>query len=178
MQNIAVFGSAFDPPTLGHQDAIDSIMANEKHFDKVLLVPSYSHAFGKQMTSYEDRLEMLNLFKKDLDNNRIEIADIEPQLQQSEKPVYTYDVLEFLQNTFYPKVELTFVMGPDNLANWHKFHKFEEIERRWSILSVPQRQPVRSTLVRENIAKGININPFVTARVAKYITQQKLYLPR
>ena len=58
MTKIAVFGSAFNPPSLGHKSVIDSL----SHFDLVLLVPSISHAWGKQMLSYEIRCELIDAF--------------------------------------------------------------------------------------------------------------------
>ncbi|MDF4536048.1 nicotinate-nicotinamide nucleotide adenylyltransferase, partial [Vibrio parahaemolyticus] len=51
MKKIAVFGSAFNPPTLGHKSIIDSL----GHFDLILLVPSIAHAWGKTMLDYELR---------------------------------------------------------------------------------------------------------------------------
>ena len=133
MTNIAVFGSAFDPPTLGHKDAIDSIITSPEEFDKILLVPAYSHAFGKQMTDYAARVSMLNLFTQDLADARIEVCDIEPQICQPQKAVYTYDLLNHLSQSVFPDCKLTFVMGPDNLENWSKFYKSSEIEKRWQI---------------------------------------------
>lgn len=178
MTNIAVFGSAFDPPTLGHKDAIDSIMASPEKFDKILLVPSYSHAFGKHMTEYSHRVEMLTLFTEDLHDTRVITCDIEPQISQQQKPVYTYDVLMHINQHLYPESKITFVMGPDNLVNWNKFYKSDEIEKRWHIFVVPQRQAIRSTLVRDAVSKKGGISRYVTANVAKYIQLNSLYSPR
>ena len=178
MTNIAVFGSAFDPPTLGHKDALDSVMASPEKFDKVLLVPSYAHAFGKRMTDYSSRVAMLTLFVKDLADHRIEVCDIEQQISTDQRPVYSYDLLTHLSQHAYPDAKITFVMGPDNLANWHKFYKSDEIEKQWQIFVVPQRQPIRSTLVRDAIARGCDISGYVTPSVAKYINDNVLYLPR
>ena len=44
--NVAIFGSAFDPPTLGHADAVQFLLETKK-FDQVWLVPSFRHAFAK-----------------------------------------------------------------------------------------------------------------------------------
>lgn len=178
MTNIAVFGSAFDPPTLGHADAIDSIMESPEKFDKILLVPSYSHAFGKQMTEYSHRIEMLNVFTKDLRDSRVATCDIEPQLSQQNKAVYTFDVLSHLSEKVYPQSNLTFVMGPDNSDNWHKFYRSSEIEKRWQLFVVPQRRAIRSTLVRDAVASKSDISRYVTPNVADYIAKNKLYLPR
>ena len=52
---IAVMGSAFNPPTLGHVDVIEQALANA---DRVWLVPSFRHAWGKEMAPYLDRCAM------------------------------------------------------------------------------------------------------------------------
>jgi len=178
MSNIAIFGSAFDPPTLGHADAINSIMGSSEKFDKVLLVPSYTHAFGKQMTEYAKRVEMLNSFTQDLQDSKVVSCDIEQRISQQNKPVYTFDVLSYLSEKVYPESKLTFVMGPDNSDNWHKFYKSSEIEQRWHIFVVPQRQAIRSTLVRKAVANKSDIRGYVTPNVADYIVKNNLYLPR
>ncbi|MEF1220429.1 nicotinate-nicotinamide nucleotide adenylyltransferase, partial [Photobacterium damselae] len=46
---IAIFGSAFNPPTLGHLSVLERL----SQFDKVLVLPSYAHAWGKVMLDYE-----------------------------------------------------------------------------------------------------------------------------
>ena len=55
---IAVFGSAFNPPSLGHKSVIERL----SHFDKVLLVPSLSHAWGKEMLPFDTRIDMVLTF--------------------------------------------------------------------------------------------------------------------
>ncbi len=49
MKKIAIFGSAFNPPSLGHKSVIESL----SHFDLVLLEPSIAHAWGKNMLDYQ-----------------------------------------------------------------------------------------------------------------------------
>ncbi|HIB77351.1 MAG TPA: hypothetical protein EYO58_06995 [Flavobacteriales bacterium] len=45
MTVIAVFGSAFNPPHLGHMDVVRQCLS---HVDQVLIVPSARHPFGKK----------------------------------------------------------------------------------------------------------------------------------
>ena len=40
-EKIAIFGSAFNPPTLGHLSVLERLT----HFDRILLLPSY-HMLG------------------------------------------------------------------------------------------------------------------------------------
>lgn len=75
MKKIAVFGSAFNPPTLGHKSIIDSL----GHFDLILLVPSIAHAWGKTMLDYELRSQLVDQFIQD-------IAQIKCSALMSSKP--------------------------------------------------------------------------------------------
>lgn len=173
--NIAVFGSAFNPPTEGHKDAIKSILGISPSFDKILLVPSYRHAFDKQMLDYSHRLNMLKPFTAEIAEPKVIITDIEKDLARHDEPVYTFDLLEHLNQNIYPGANLTFVIGPDNQKNWHKFYRSAEISQRWNLLVVPQRKPVRSTTVREALMHDQPIDEMVCAGVKDYILQHQLY---
>lgn len=116
---IAVFGSAFNPPHRGHEDVIHQIL---EHTDKLVLVPSYNHAFGKKMMPFEFRVGLVKGMVAEMGLNentlvsRIEhdIADTHPE----DRPVYTFDVLSELEKV-YNTQNLTFVVGPDNASPAH-----------------------------------------------------------
>jgi len=59
--NITLFGSAFNPPHLGHalviQDFLEAGLTNE-----LWLLPNIKHSFGKHMAAPEHRLAMTQLF--------------------------------------------------------------------------------------------------------------------
>ncbi|BDX05913.1 nicotinate-nicotinamide nucleotide adenylyltransferase [Planctobacterium marinum] len=170
--NIAIFGSAFNPPTIGHLDAIEFVL--QRDIDEVWLVPSYSHAFGKVMLDYEVRLAMLNRFVTDIAQIPVKIQAIEQTIAKEGRPVYTWDLLSHLQTT-HPKHQFSFVIGPDNQANWHKFYKAQDIQNHWQLLLVPERKPMRSTLVREACEQGKSITGMVTSSVEAFIKQKELY---
>lgn len=90
---IAVFGSAFNPPSLGHKSVIESLT----HFDRVLLLPSIAHAWGKQMLEYSARCELVDAFIEDLQVDNVERSTIEESLYSPESSVTTYAVLEALE---------------------------------------------------------------------------------
>ena len=173
--NIAIFGSAFNPPTQGHEDAIQNVLTSN-NIDKVLLVPSYKHAFSKRMLDYSLRVEMLEHFVGDLDDKRIQALPVEQIIATAGKPIYTYDLLKYLQTHVYNDDNLHFVIGPDNDKNWDSFYKAAEIKERWSLLVVPERKQIRSTLVRESLNKGVDIDDLVTPSVKTFIEAHKLYV--
>lgn len=171
--NIAVFGSAFNPPTLGHADAI-RFLQETYNFHEIWLVPSYKHAFAKAMLDYNLRVSMLREFVTDLDTATIKSVAIEDKIANECKPVFTWDLLNYLQKK-YQQNQFSFVMGPDNKANWHKFHKAREIQQNWQLIVVPERQDIRSSLVRAAIEKDADISQLVTPSVASFIAEQNLY---
>ena len=170
MNKIAIFGSAFNPPSLGHKSVIESL----SHFDKVLLLPSIAHAWGKNMLDYPIRCELVDLFIEDLDVSNVERCRIEEQLHLPGESVTTFAVLEALEQ-LHPDSELTFVMGPDNLFNFSKFYKAEEILSRWSVLSCPEKVQVRSTDIRNALIDKKPIFELTTPKVSRKLAEKEYY---
>ncbi|TRY29891.1 nicotinate-nicotinamide nucleotide adenylyltransferase [Aliiglaciecola sp. M165] len=171
---VAIFGSAFNPPTRGHLDALHYLLEST-NVDKILLVPSFAHAFGKDMLEYDTRLALLDEFQRDINLSQVEVFAIEHTLSDGSKPVYTYDLLQHLQNNQLKEHQLFFVIGPDNLKNWHKFYQADNILKQWGRIVVPERVAVRSTAVREAITAGKPLDQLVTNGVAKFIAANHLY---
>lgn len=170
MGKIAVFGSAFNPPSLGHKSVIESLA----HFDKVLLLPSIAHAWGKQMLDYPSRCELVDAFIEDLCINNVERSTIEEQLHTPGESVTTYAVLEALESR-YENCELTFIMGPDNLLSFSKFHKADEILSRWAVMACPEKVKVRSTDIRKALEHGNDISQLTTTKVWQKLADKAYY---
>ena len=159
-QQVAVFGSAFNPPHLGHADVMHQVL---QHTSSLILVPSYQHAFGKKMMPFSLRLQMLQAMLKDLNlEKRVLVSEIERDIakRQSEagktsQAIYTYDVLEALEAELATD-KLVFVVGPDNAApeTWRKFYRAEELTKRWELWAAEERLPVRSSGLREKLANN------------------------
>ena len=183
MQRIGIFGSAFDPPTLGHLDVLHQAAPV---FDKILLVPSAAHAFSKKSQPFSVRTDLLQAFCKDVSGLccQVEVCLLEADLlaANSNKPVYTYDLLKALQKN-YPKDELWFIRGPDNATQetWQRFYRYLDIEQRWSIFTADENTPVRSSKLRSLLnqldgeACTKELAKFVTPSVLKFIVEQNLY---
>ncbi|WP_044363616.1 nicotinate-nicotinamide nucleotide adenylyltransferase [Vibrio fluvialis] len=170
MEKIAVFGSAFNPPTLGHKSVIDSL----GHFDRILLVPSISHAWGKEMLNYEIRCQLIDAFISDLASNKLERCTVEQDLINPGESVTTYAVLERLQEIF-PNADITFVVGPDNLFNFGKFFKSKEILQRWSVMTCPEKVKVRSTDIRQRLAEKGDVSSMTTPSVEDLLRKLDVY---
>lgn len=186
---IGVFGSAFNPPTLGHLDVLKQASSE---FDLILLVPSVSHAFTKKMLPFDVRIELLEIFAANvyIPECKLEVCKLEVDMLQQfpNKPVYTYDLLEALEEHYKGKAQLGFIRGPDNAdpQTWQRFYKAEEIGQRWTLFTAEERVQVRSTLIRERIqtlsASGKEDDKLLEALdsllmpcVRDYILANKLY---
>ncbi len=167
---LGVFGSAFDPPTLGHLDVLQQ--AADYH-DRILLVPSVFHAFDKKSQPFKLRLQMLQCFIDEIEIScPLEICDLESELlaQHPGRPVYTYDLMTALASKHQNDAELSFIRGPDNALPevWQRFYRWQDIEARWSVFTAEQRVNVRSSDVRRILA---------AAELADSDLQQGMLLP-
>ena len=167
---IAVFGSAFNPPSLGHKSVIERL----GHFDKVLLVPSISHAWGKVMLPYETRLNMIKAFISDLELNNVELSTLEKEIYIPEQSVTTFSLLKKVQE-LHRNADITFIIGPDNLLKFGQFFKANEIVQHWSVMACPETLPIRSTDIRNRIQRGEDISHLTTKGVQEYIARHQLY---
>ena len=178
---IGVFGSAFDPPTLGHLDVIKQFASQ---FDRILLVPSAQHAFNKQSLPFKIRVEMLRRF---VDSIRIacdvEVCELESELlrKNPDSPVYTFDLLVALDEKFQGQASLAFIRGPDNAnpETWNRFYRAQEIESRWQVVTAEERLNIRSSSVRAILNDADNktqsLDTFLLPSVSAYIQKHKLY---
>jgi nicotinate-nucleotide adenylyltransferase len=194
-KRIGIIGSAFNPPHLGHKDIIEQIY---KDYDEILLIPSYRHAFGKNMVPFKDRLYMASMLGQTFHAEKylnfehqtaIITSGIERDLGiDNESPVYTFDVLSELEQRYLNanvQPDLTFIVGPDNATHetWAKFYRGEEILKRWNLRTVSERVPVHSTLIRELITEyprpdflfESRFKKYLDGMIANYIFNHRLY---
>ena len=168
--NVGILGSAFNPPSMGHADLINQALSK---FDWVYLVPSFKHAFGKEMAGYHERCLLTQMFVKDLNFVSCSTLMVEDQVK-TDGPVYTYDLLELIQNIM-PENKLNFIIGPDNATNWHKFYRADEIKAKWGLFVGEEKTSIRSTQLRQLIAKNQGIDGLTTSSVIAQITKKTLY---
>ncbi len=170
MKKIAIFGSAFNPPSLGHKSVIESL----SHFDLVLLEPSIAHAWGKEMLDYPTRCKLVDAFIKDIGLSNVQRSDLEQALYQPGNSVTTYELLNKTQEA-HPAADITFVIGPDNFFNFAKFYRAQEITERWTVMACPEKIKIRSTDIRDALMTGQDIRDFTTATVCELLTNEGLY---
>lgn len=172
MSRIAVMGSAFNPPSLGHLDVIQQALMQS---DQVWLVPAFRHAWGKIMAPYEFRCDLVRLFLQDIQDPRVMLCAVEDKLAHPAHPVYSYDLLHALQQELSPEDELSLVIGPDNARSFDRFYKADEIRQRWSLLIVEERVTIRSTTIRDALLHHESVRHLTTPSVSDYLKKNSIY---
>lgn len=118
---VAFFGGSFDPPHFGHVFA--AAYARGAGFERVLVVPVRSHAFGKQLADYEHRVAMTRLAFADI--RGVEVSEIEAELPE---PNFTLDTLLAL-TARHPHWQMRLMVGTDVLHEASKWKRFDEVSR-------------------------------------------------
>lgn len=121
---VAVFGGSFDPPHVGHDMVVQEAL-RVLQVDTFFIVPTWLNPFKKRFfASPKKRLEWAKKLWGDLE--KVKICDFELQNKRSTN---TIETIKFLHET-YPIKKCYFIIGADNLANLHKWDKFDELSRK------------------------------------------------
>ena len=163
---IGVFGSALNPITLGHIDAIEQALETN---DKVIVIPSFCHAHGKVMKPFDERVEMARQSVAHHFDERVEVVDVEKGIYDGE-PIYTWKLMDAL-DALYPHDELNFLCGSDNFTQFHIFDKSEYILSKWGVSELKERKDIRSTYVRNAVEAGHSIEGMVTPSLINTINR-------
>lgn len=197
MERLGVFGSAFNPPTLGHV-----ILVKEAVFrlglDRVLVIPT-GDAWHKETDGSQPRPVRLALARAAfMADPGIEVSDLE---LRREGPSYTCDTLEEIRS-IHPDSSLIFLTGADaavKIADWRQPRRvlelasfavadrrgvsrddvrqaFEDLGSGSSLqfFEMPE-VAISSTLVRGRIASGGPWAHLVPPPVAEIIDNESLY---
>lgn len=72
---LAIYGGAFDPPTLGHTAVAERLVC--AGFDQVLVMPCYGHTFGKALAPARERLVLATEAFRHLPRVRVSSFEID-----------------------------------------------------------------------------------------------------
>lgn len=122
---IGLFGGAFDPVHVGHQQVAESFLESNL-IDELHLIPTPypPHKEKGSSTSFYHRCEMLKLAFSDYD--QVVVNDVEKKLP---KPSYTIQTINHLQQ-IKPENIYYLCIGEDNLATFHTWYKCKEILKK------------------------------------------------
>jgi nicotinate-nucleotide adenylyltransferase len=172
---IALFGSAFNPPSAGHADCVAQLA---QFVDEVWLIPSFRHAFDKHMSPYALRCEWVQAFAQDL-GPHVKLMAIEEELAQATgtpRPIYSYEVVEHIVQR-HAEHQFLLAIGPDNMHAWSRFSHTERIHALCQVMVTQERLQVRSTGIREELVRGYVPRAMLTPHVIQALTQYNPWKP-
>jgi len=181
---IALLGGSFDPLHFGHL-----LLAAELQWrwepDRLWLLPVARHAFGKQMSSFQDRLEMACIGARLL-GDRAEARAVERDLVEQGGDGTTVSLLRHLTAVF-PGAHFLLALGADAWADREAWNEFEVVQRLAEVVvfnragaaplegAGPVLPDVSSTDIRTRVGAGQSIEELVPAEIARYIRVRDLY---
>lgn len=187
---VAVLGGSFDPPHVGHV-LLAAWALSAGGVDRVLVVPTFGHAFGKASVPFDDRVRMAELAFGVLDPALVSVSRIEEGLPT---PSYTVQTLEALVRAM-PGVHLRLLCGADVLADLSRWKDPVRVAELAPLLcagraghprvgegglavttSGPDLPLVSSTEVRAALREGGSVEGLVPAAVLSHVRARGLYV--
>ena len=193
MRSILLYFGSFNPIHKGHI-ALAEWVVEQGLCDELIFIVSPQNPFKEQegLAPEFSRYEMCELAcKASRYPEQIKVSAVEFVL---EKPSYTINTLRYLRENFGSEMKFSILMGADNIENFDKWREYEEIMRNYPLLVYPregfsvekfadnitflENAPLfdfAATDIRTMIAKGEDFRDKLSAEVANYIIQNKLY---
>lgn len=138
-ETTAVFGGRFDPPHIGHREAVRGLFTT-LGVKQVLIIPSAAPPHKQTSTSAEHRAELARInfsaqaedpyFPQEVE---LDLRELDRAKRFPGRPSYSFDTLQELK-PLYPS--LAFAIGTDQLKELHTWYRFPELLRlcHWIVL--------------------------------------------
>ena len=181
-REIAIFGGSFDPPHFGHVVlALYALSLGD--VERVIVAPTFQHAFNKPLAPFEHRIAMCQLAFADL--SRVEVSPIERELGGTSRTLRLITELEKRLSGH----GLRLLVGADILHETFRWQGFDQIRVRAPLLvagrashphpdldpRTPSLPDVSSTAVRAALENGEDVSHWVPREVCRYLEQHPLY---
>ena len=193
MRSILLYFGSFNPIHKGHI-ALAEWVVEQGLCDELIFIVSPQNPLKEQQELAPEfsRYEMCEMAcQSSRYPDRIKVSAVEFVL---EKPSYTINTLRYLRENFGSEMQFSILLGADNIENFDKWREYEEILRDYPLLVYPREgysvekfadkikfladAPLfdfAATDIRKAIAEGVNFRDKLSAEVAHYIIQNKLY---
>jgi nicotinate-nucleotide adenylyltransferase len=185
---IGLLGGSFNPPHVGHA-LLALYVLETQPLDELWLVPTWRHAFGKDLAAYDDRIAMCDALAAAL-GPRVVVSRVEEDVARARggesRTLHTLEHLAIVR----PEARWRLVIGSDILAETSAWLAWDEVVRRAPPIVVgrgdhpppagaavaPLTIPaVSSTDVRARIARGDDASGLLPRAVLGYIARKGLY---
>jgi nicotinate-nucleotide adenylyltransferase len=192
MRKIGLYFGTFNPIHIGHL-IIANYMVENSDLDEIWMVVTPHNPFKKKSSLLDNHHRFELVYKATENYPKLKPSDIEFKLPQ---PNYTTNTLAHISETYQDK-EFCLIMGEDNLKSFHKWKNFETIIERHHIYVYPRISDgtlatqfdthpkihkldapiiqISSTLIRNGIRDGKNIEPMLPTEVWNYIDEMNFY---
>lgn len=124
---IGIMGGSFDPPHSGHAHVIETAR-RAAGLDRVWVLVAAGNPLKKTQTAFVDRLYAA---QRRLGGRRTTVTGLEHQLGLR----YTIDLLRRLKRSA-PHTRIVWIMGADNLRDFHKWKSWQAIAKLAPILVI------------------------------------------
>ena len=119
---IALFGGSFNPPHVAHLMAAVWVLST-RGVDEVWFVPTYIHAFGKDLADFDLRCRMLELSIASL-GPRVRVSRVEEEIGRESR---TIDTLQYLVAE-RPDDTFSIAIGADILLEANQWKSFDLLQ--------------------------------------------------
>lgn len=192
MKKVGLYFGTFNPIHIGHL-IIANHMVENSDLDEIWMVVTPHNPFKKKSSLLDNHHRLEMVFRATSSYEKISPSDIEFKLPQ---PNYTVHTLAHISDKF-PSYDFCLIMGEDNLKSLHKWKNYETILEHHSVYVYPRisegqietqfnNHPkihrvsapiveISSTMVRNAIKEGKNIQPLLTPKVWEYIDEMNFY---
>ena len=144
---IGILGGTFDPAHKGH---LQISKQAKKRFDLKNVIWAITKKNPFKNESKLNLKQRIHFAKKLIDNNNfIKVRFYEDKIGSNK----TIDLINYLKKD--KKIEIYFIMGADNLINFHKWHKWKSISQKCNLL-VFDRQRFKDKSLKSTAFKQIS----------------------
>ncbi len=185
-------GGSYNPVHIAHVALADYICQVAKLHQVWLTLSPLNPLKSQPSQLIDDSLRLAMLKTACEKSNRLDVCDIELSLP---RPSYTISTLRALAQQ-YPDYRFKLIIGSDNWLIFDRWKDSETIIRDFGVIVYPRpgyevdpdtlpqgvsladspRLDISSTMIRESIARGIDMSVFLPTGVYDFIKQHNLYL--
>ncbi|MBC7692131.1 MAG: nicotinate-nicotinamide nucleotide adenylyltransferase [Methylotenera sp.] len=162
----AIFGGTFDPPHLGHREAVRGLF-QYPGVKKVVILPAGNPPLKTSRTTAEDRVAMARLcfsatprsrYPEEIEFDLREVKRSQSWAGNPGEKSYTYDTLAQLRTE---RTHTAFVIGTDQLEKLPQWHRFPDILKltHWIVLERKPKGRERSLAALQPLESSRLIRP-------------------